>query len=107
LFLHHFRAPQIGALLREFARVSRVGFVMNDQVRNRVPLAFFRLSGPIFARSYLTRLDGAASIRRAYTVEEMAKIVAVNGPRGAIVHAHFPYRLSVTWQRESERSSGQ
>lgn len=94
LFLHHFRPPQIISLLREFERVSRLGFIANDQIRDLVPLAFFRLSAPIFARSYLTRYDGAASILRAYTAPEMREIVGSSGV-AATVSEHFPYRLSV------------
>ena len=98
LFLHHFRPPQIGELLREFERVSRVGFVANDTVRDLVPLAFFRLSAPIFAKSYLTRYDAVASIMRAYTAREMREIVAQSGV-GAQVEEHFPYRLSVVHRK--------
>lgn len=94
LFLHHFRAPQIVEILREWERVSRVGWVANDLVRHPFALVFFRATGPIFARSYLTRYDGAASIRRAYTVAEMRDIVREEFPR-AQVHEHFPYRLSI------------
>jgi ubiquinone/menaquinone biosynthesis C-methylase UbiE len=96
LFLHHFRPPQIVQLLREFDRVSRFGWVMNDLVRSYVPLIFFRLTTPIFARSYLTRHDGLASIRRAYTVAEMRHIVAAAGLPDVQVRGHFPYRLSIT-----------
>jgi ubiquinone/menaquinone biosynthesis C-methylase UbiE len=99
LFLHHFRAPQIAELLREFDRVSRVGFVMNDLVRHNIPLYFFRLTRPLFARSYLTRHDGEASLRRGYTVAEMEKIVAKSGISHARVAAHFPFRLSVTREK--------
>ena len=95
LFLHHFRPPQIVQLWREFDRVSRFGWVMNDLVRSHVPLAFFRLSAPIFARSYLTRHDGVASIRRAYTVREMQEIVARAGLKSTQVRSCFPYRMSV------------
>lgn len=94
LFLHHFRPAQIVSLLREFERVSRLGFVANDLVRDLVPLAFFRLSAPLFARSYLTRHDGSASILRAYTALEMCEIVDSSGV-AATVSEHFPYRLSV------------
>ena len=94
LFLHHFRPPQIAELLHEFERVSRVGFIANDIVRDWVPLVFFRLTAPVFAKSYLTRYDGAASIMRAYTVGEMESIVASSGVR-AKVKEHFPYRMSV------------
>lgn len=99
LFLHHFREAQIVQLIHEFSRVARVGWVMNDLVRHGLPLWFFRTTWPIFARSYLTRLDGAASIRRAYTVSEMQRIVRTF--EGATVRAHFPFRLSVAWQRNS------
>jgi SAM-dependent methyltransferase len=98
LFLHHFRPPEIGALLEEFARVSRVGFIANDLVRDNVPLVFFRLTAPIFAKSHLTRYDGAASVLRAYTVGEMAEVVAASGIN-AQVREHFPYRLSVVHRK--------
>ncbi len=98
LFLHHFRAPQIETLFREFARVSRLGFIANDTTRDAVPLAFFRLTAPIFAKSYLTRYDAVASIQRAYTVPEMRVIVESSGV-AAKVSEHFPYRLSVVHQK--------
>lgn len=98
LFLHHFRAPQIEALLREFHRVARVGFIASDLVRDSVPLWFFRLVRPVFARSYLTRIDGEISLRRAYTREELQKIVE-RGWAGGRVEEHFPYRLSVVCDR--------
>ncbi len=97
LFLHHFRAPQIVLLLREFSRVSRVGWVMNDLVRHGLPLWFFRTTWPIFARSYITRLDGTASIRRAYTREEMQQITQ-EIPR-VQVREQFPFRMVLTWER--------
>lgn len=81
LFLHHFRPPQIELLLREFSRVARAGWVMTDLVRHIVPLLFFKSTWPFFARSYLTRHDGLASFRRAYTVMEMrAHISAMSLP---------------------------
>jgi ubiquinone/menaquinone biosynthesis C-methylase UbiE len=104
LFLHHFRPPEIIALLREFERVSRIGFICNDTVRDNVPLAFFRLTAPVFAKSYLTRYDGAASILRAYTVEEMREVVESSGVK-AEVKEHFPYRLSVVHHKIGVREA--
>ena len=97
LFLHHFRAPEIRALLREFSRVSRVGWTMHDQVRDALPLWFFRVARPVLATSYLTRYDAVASIYRAYTPAEMRAIVAPIA--GATVATSFPYRMSVNWRR--------
>lgn len=100
LFLHHFRAPQIHQLLCEFERVSRRGFVMNDLVRHKIPLWFFRLLRPIFARSYLTRHDGEASIRRSYTLCEMQRLVK-DSPMNIEVRDHFPFRISLTHHKLS------
>ena len=102
LFLHHFRPAQIEALLAEFSRVASVGWIINDLVRAYIPLWFFRLTRPVFARSYLTRHDGEASIRRGYTPTEMARIV--KGIEGAHVQSHFPYRMSVVWTREPDHA---
>ena len=99
LFLHHFRPPQIDLLLHEFHRVSRVGWVINDLVRHYVPLIFFRLTAPIFARSYITRHDGTASILRGYTTAEMRRIVAALGLPGITVRDHFPYRMSIVGKK--------
>jgi ubiquinone/menaquinone biosynthesis C-methylase UbiE len=101
LFLHHFRAPQIGQLLREFHRVSRIGWVMNDLVRHYVPLVFFRLTKPIFARSYITRHDGEASLRRGYTIDEMQRIVGQAPELQARVREHFPYRISIVGEKQT------
>ncbi len=98
LFLHHFRAPEILQILHEWERVARVGWIANDLVRHPLALAFFRATGPMFARNYLTRHDGAASIRRAYTVEEMHEIVRRDFP-DARVRGHFPYRLSIACEK--------
>ncbi len=95
LFLHHFRSTQIHQLLAEFERVSRRGWIVNDLVRHNVPLWFFRLTRPIFAHSYITRHDGEASLRRAYTTDEMQKIVHQSVVPSARVRSHFPFRFSI------------
>ncbi len=98
LFLHHFRPPEIRLLLSEFSRVAKVGWVMNDLERHGLPLWFFRTTWPIFARSYITRLDGTTSIRRAYTLGEMRNII--RGIENAKVEWRFPFRLCAKWTRQ-------
>lgn len=101
LFLHHFRASQIHQLLNEFSRVATRGWIMNDLIRHPIPLWFFRLLRPVFARSYLTRHDGEASIRRAYTLSEMQEIIASSGFENVTVREHFPYRMSLIYDKTS------
>jgi ubiquinone/menaquinone biosynthesis C-methylase UbiE len=100
LFLHHFRPPQIELLLNEFSRVARHGFVMNDLVRHYVPMVFFKATWPIFARSHLTRYDGAASFRRGYTIEEMQSHLSQMrlGTTRVTITPHF-FRMSVIGEK--------
>ncbi len=103
LFLHHFRAGQIRQLLGECSRVARVGWVMNDCARDGVALISFRVLRPFLARSFLTRFDAPASIRRSYSVKEMRDLVEVI-PH-VRVRSLFPYRLQVQWTRKGATST--
>lgn len=97
LFLHHFRAVQIKQILEECSRVARLGWAMNDCARDGLALASFRVLRPYLGRSAITRFDALASIRRAYTPDEMRAVVA-SFP-GATVRSYFPYRLQVEWRK--------
>jgi len=96
LFLHHFRPDAIRKLLAECSRVARVGWAMNDCARDGMALAAFRVLRPYLARSFLTRFDALASIRRSYTPDEMRAVV--ENISGARVRELFPYRLQVEWK---------
>jgi hypothetical protein len=72
---------------------------MNDLIRHSVPLMFFRLTRPIFARSYITRYDGEASLRRGYTIDEMQRIANGAPKLRAHVREHFPYRMSIIGEK--------
>src|SRR5690242_1412912 len=70
LFLHHFSGETACELLRSLARVARSAVLVNDLERHILPYLFIRLAIP-FARSRLTRHDGPASVRQAYTRAEL------------------------------------
>lgn len=95
LFLHHFTPYQSIKLLRAAYSVSRYGLIMSDLVRGWLPLTVFKLIQPIFARSYITRYDGAVSVRRAYNpaeLHEMAKMARIPNFK---VYEHFPWRMTL------------
>ena len=95
LFLHHFAPEQIITLLRTSFNVARRGIIMTDLVRGWLPLIGFTLIQPIFARNFLTRHDGAVSIRRACTPSELRELAQAAGLRNAQVHWHFPWRMTL------------
>ena len=94
LFLHHFSPEENTRLLREIARVARLGFAMMDIRRHRLPLSFFRLAGRLALGNGASLQDGVASVHQSYTVEE-AREIARRAVPGARVKRVFPFRLLV------------
>jgi SAM-dependent methyltransferase len=95
LFLHHLAPEQLVDFLRQAYDRVRRALILTDAVRGRLPLVAFKLGQPVFARSYLTRYDGAVSIRRAYTPDELLKLAHAAGLSQARVHQHWLWRMTL------------
>ncbi len=98
LFLHHFDAASIAALLRESARVARVAVVALDLTRHRIPLAINALLSRFAYRNPITGLDGRASVLQAWTVPELRAIAARALP-GTLVRPAGPFVQGLLWKR--------
>lgn len=96
LFLHHLPPESVVALLRESYARARCGIIMSDLERGWMTLAGFKLVQPLFARSYITRNDAAASVRRGYTPAELQAMARDAGLMNARVHRPFPFRMTLT-----------
>jgi ubiquinone/menaquinone biosynthesis C-methylase UbiE len=99
LFLHHFSPEQMTELLTSAYRYARRAVIMTDLVRSWPHLLGFRLVQPVFARNYLTRQDGALSIRRAYTPAELLNLSQAAGIPGTRVHVHWPWRMTLVAEK--------
>jgi ubiquinone/menaquinone biosynthesis C-methylase UbiE len=75
LVVHHLSAGEAAELLREMARVSRLGVVINDLERSRRGWIGAWLLGHLLTRNRYTRHDAPLSVRRAYRAEEMATML--------------------------------
>jgi SAM-dependent methyltransferase len=98
LFLHHFDAASVAALLRESARVARFAVSALDLTRHRVPLAVNALLARVLYRSPITRLDGRASVLQAFTIPELRAIAARALP-GTLVRPAGPFVQGLLWKR--------
>lgn len=92
LALHHFAPDEAVALLRNLARVGRHVLVF-DLVRSRVAYAGAVLLTTLTRMDPMTRHDGPASVRRAYTAPELRALAAQAGLRDARVRVAIPFRL--------------
>jgi ubiquinone/menaquinone biosynthesis C-methylase UbiE len=75
LLLHHLDPGAAVRLLVELRRVARRGVVINDLRRGLVPFVATMAPLLVLARSGVTRHDGAASARRAYTLDEIDRLL--------------------------------
>ncbi len=100
LFAHHFDPDTLPLLLREALRVSRRAVLVNDLVRSRLHLLLVYLGLPLF-RSRITWHDAPASVRRAYTVEEMRTILTEVPAQRVEVSRRFLFRMGVLiWKQD-------
>lgn len=94
LALHHFAPDDAVKLLRGMARVGRHVFVF-DLVRSPFAYAGALLLTRLGRMNPMTRHDGPASVRRAYTAAELRELAARAGLRDAHVRVRFPFRLQL------------
>lgn len=79
LLVHHLDPDEVARALREMSRVARHGVVINDLRRGIWPLCATWVSVLAFGRSPVTRNDGLISVRRAYTLNELDRMLADAG----------------------------
>ena len=95
LFLHHLEPDEIVRFAREGLRVARHAFLVHDLQRHPLHLALGYLGMPLY-RSRITRHDALASVRRAYTVEEVREMLAPVTPAENIeIRKFFLFRMGV------------
>ncbi len=105
LFAHHLEPAELARFVNEGLRVSRCAVLINDLVRHPLHLALVYAGFPLM-RSYVSRVDGLASVRRAYLPEEMREILfAATKPGTRIeISRNFLFRMGViAWKTSEEK----
>jgi ubiquinone/menaquinone biosynthesis C-methylase UbiE len=93
LFMHHLEPAQVTAFVRETLRVTRHAVLINDLVRSPIHLTLARIG--LLTVSHMSRYDGIASIRRAYTPSEIKSMLSDQGA-ALEVSRHYFYRMGIT-----------
>lgn len=100
LFVHHLSPPEVEEFIRESLRVCRRAVLIHDLVRHPLHLAWAYAGVPLY-RSRITRNDAPASVRQAYTPEEMFELCRRAGALETDVCRHFLFRMGViAWKPE-------
>jgi ubiquinone/menaquinone biosynthesis C-methylase UbiE len=94
LFAHHFEPEQLQRFGFEALRVCRQAVLINDLIRSRLHLGLVYAGLPLF-RSHITWHDAPASVRRAYTRDEMRNMFGGLPVRKIEISKHYLYRMGV------------
>ena len=99
LFVHHLSPEEVRTAVHDWLRVCRTAVLINDLRRAWTHLALVYAGFPLYS-SRLTRNDGPASVRQAYTMPELSDLVQQAGAARVDVSRHYLYRMSViAWKR--------
>jgi ubiquinone/menaquinone biosynthesis C-methylase UbiE len=94
LFVHHLSPDEAVRFVNESLRVCRAAVVINDLIRHPAHLGLVYAGTPLY-RSRLTRHDAPASVRQAYTVNEMAHMLRKSKAARVEITRHFLFRMGV------------
>ena len=94
LFAHHLSPQELLQFVDEGLRVCRAAVLINDLVRHPLHMWLVYAGMPLY-RSRLTRHDAPASVRQAYTPEEMRKLLAQSRAARVEIHRHYLFRMGV------------
>jgi ubiquinone/menaquinone biosynthesis C-methylase UbiE len=99
LFAHHLGPDQLVRFVNESLRVCRKAVLINDLIRDPIHLALVYCGFPLY-RSRLTRNDAPASVRQAYTQNEMRDILSRTNAARVEIDSHYLYRMGViAWKQ--------
>jgi ubiquinone/menaquinone biosynthesis C-methylase UbiE len=93
LTLHHFDDQGVVDILQEMTRVAARAICVIDLHRNPVAYYFYTTIARLFLHNRLIREDGALSILRSFTPEELEEVGRRAGLPNVKVAKHFPSRL--------------
>jgi len=88
--------------------VCRTALLINDLIRHPLHLALVYAGFPLM-RTYVSRVDGVASVRRAYVPEEIRQLLGKehNNGRRIEISRHYLFRMGViVWKDKPAKQSG-
>ncbi len=98
LFLHHLAPEQVIAFVNRALTVARRAVLINDLRRSRLHLALVYAGMPMF-RSPIAFRDGLASVRQAYTVQELRELMRQSKAAHSELRTHYLFRIgAIAWK---------
>jgi hypothetical protein len=101
LFAHHLEPQEVVRFVNDSLSVCRSAVIINDLIRDPIHLALAYASLPLY-RSRFTHHDAPASVRRAYTIAEMQRMLGQTTAASVEIEHHPFFRMgAIAWKRSS------
>lgn len=94
LTLHHLAPDEAAAMLAEMRAAARGALIVNDLWRSRLAWCAVWLTTRLFARHPFSCHDGPLSVRRAYSVGELA-VLADKARLGRVTIRRYPWLVRI------------
>ncbi len=95
LAFHHLGFESSVRLLAAMDALTTRGFVVSDLKRDKPTLWGVKAAMALVQAHPFTRHDAPASVRRAFTVREYQKMVALSGVQNVRVQTHWYFRVAL------------
>ncbi|MGN6626910.1 MAG: methyltransferase domain-containing protein [Tepidisphaeraceae bacterium] len=99
LFMHHLKEIEVIAVLHGMARAAGGLVLVSDLRRSRRGLWMAHVACRVLSRSAVVHFDGPASVRAAWTMEELADLAGRAGLSDVSIQRQWPGRMLLEWER--------
>lgn len=96
LFIHHLDPRDVAALLRSLASAATGRVVASDLRRTRLNLIAAILASRLLSGSRVVHFDAPASVRAAYTLDELERLAESAGLERFRIRRAWPQRMILT-----------
>lgn len=98
LFVHHLAPSQVIDFVNGALQVARRAVLINDLRRSSLHLALVYAGIPMF-RSRASRFDSVASVRQAYTPEELQRLIERTDATSIDLRSKYLFRMgAIAWK---------
>lgn len=98
LFLHHLHdSAKVVHFLSSLRSLARGMVIISDLIRSPVGVVGAWMGCRILSRSRIVHHDGPASVRAAWTIEEMRQFAEQAGMKNVTIDEVWPWRMLLKW----------
>jgi len=98
LFLHHLSNTDGERVVKAMSQAAHKAVLVDDLLRTSVGYVLCWLGCRLLTQSRIVRVDGPLSVRAAYSLAEVERLIDRCNLGGAMIRRHWPERFLLAWE---------